>query len=362
MTMRLAIIGTGYGSTVLLPAFRATGCVDIVAVAGRDGNRAAAVATENSVPASFDDVGRLLALEELDAVAVAVPPREQEAIVNAAIDRGLHVFAEKPLALTLEGARRMSTAAVTAGIAHVVDFNFREIAAFRVARELLRAGTVGALRHVSVSWQVESYANRMRLRNWKAEARSGGGSLSNFVSHSFDYLEYLVGPIEGLSARLAGMPGDDRPGDAFVALALEFAGGVAGSLTMSAAAYRGSGHRIEIYGEDGTLILENAGPDYMRGFRVLHAIRPNELMEIEIAQRESDHWTDGRILPVSRLTHRFLDWIQNGIKAESDFEAGARVQQLLDAANMAHRHGRWVACSRAEPDLSGSTSSTPSRT
>lgn len=244
MTVRLAIFGTSYGSTVLIPAFRASGRFDIVAIAGQDGARAAAVAHRETIAASFDNVEQLLELRELDAVAVAVPPREQENIVQAAIDRGLHVFAEKPLALTLEGARHMSKEAVRAGIAHVIDFNFREIAAFRVARDMLRANAVGALRHVSVSWQVESYSNRMRLRNWKTDEQSGGGSLSNFVSHAFDYLENLVGPIEGLSAHLVGMPGDGNISDVFVGLALEFAGGVIGSLAMSAAAYQGSGHRI----------------------------------------------------------------------------------------------------------------------
>ena len=193
----------------------------------------------------------------------------------------------------------------------------------------------------------------MRLANWKADQQSGGGSLFNFVSHSLDYLEYLVGPIEGLSARLAGIPGDARPNDAFVAVTFDIFGGVAGNLTMSAAAYKGSGHKIEIYGQAGALVLENTGSDHMRGFRLLHAVRPGELTQVEVSTDDPDPWSDGRTLPVSRLAHRFADWIEHGQEADSNFSAGLRVQVLLEAARLAHRTGRWVPCPRTEPGAIG---------
>ena len=53
----------------------------------------------------------------------------------------------------------------------------------------------------------------MRLDNWKAYGEDGGGALGNFVSHSFHYLEWLCGPISGLSARLSGLPDDAGHGD-----------------------------------------------------------------------------------------------------------------------------------------------------
>lgn len=51
-------------------------------------------------------------------------------------------------------------------------------------------------------------------------------------------------------------------------MAFRFRSGVAGSVQMSAAAFPSIGHRMEVYGEDGVLILENPTPDYMRGFRL----------------------------------------------------------------------------------------------
>jgi predicted dehydrogenase len=254
---------------------------------------------------------------------------------------GLPVFAEKPLALDVNQA--MSLVEMTGPLANVIDFNFCDIDAFRAAREALRDGIVGRLRHVCVTWQVESYANRVGLATWKTDNSAGGGALLNFVSHSLDYLEWFVGPIQGLSAHLAGMPNDVRRNDSFVAMALRFGCGAAGSLTMSAAAYQGSGHRIEFYGEDGTIVLNNTGPDYMRGFSLTAARRPEQaLTPVEVQTPDRDRWVDGRVLPSSRVAKRFLDWVEGGLAAEPSFARGLRAQYLADAARRSHTVGRWI--------------------
>ncbi len=281
-------------------------------------------------------------------MAIAAPPDAQPEIAVAAFARGLHVFAEKPLALDLESAKDLAHEATESGLAHAVDFNFREIAALRAARDLLQAGALGGLRHVAVVWQVESYANKARLQGWKTDQGAGGGALSNFVSHGLDYLEWFMGPMTGISARLAGMPGDTRANDTFVSLAFAFASGAAGSLMMSAAAYRGSGHKIEFYGEDGTLVLDNPGPDYMRGFSLRLARRPDDFAPVAVTAQAEDIWEDGRVLPSSRLVHGFLDWIDGGPPAEPNFAAGLRVQELLEAARQSHAKGVWVDVGQLE--------------
>jgi predicted dehydrogenase len=325
-----------------VPAFRADSRTEVVAIAARGEARAQAAAQTLGIPRFVDDWRRLLDAGCLDALAIAAPPEVQSEIANAALERGLHVFAEKPLALTLDGARRLARVAAQSGRAHAIDFNFREIAAIRKARELLQSGTLGALRHITVVWQVESFANQARIDSWKTDQHAGGGALSNFVSHALDYLEWLAGPITGLSAKLAGMPGDHRRNDTFVSMTLQFASGAAGSLAMSAAAYRGSGHSISFYGNDGSLVLENPGRDYMRGFELRLAVRPHDFMHVVIDLEDSDVWEDGRVLPSSRIVNRFLDWIQHGKPSEPNFTTGLRVQCLLEDARRSHETGQWV--------------------
>ena len=78
--------------------------------------------------------------------------------------------------------------------------------AWQRAKAMLDGGAIGALRHVTVHWHVESRALQMRMRNWKTAGDDGGGVLGNFISHCFHYLEWFCGPIAGLSARIGGLP------------------------------------------------------------------------------------------------------------------------------------------------------------
>ena len=121
------------------------------------------------------------------------------------------------------------------------------------------------------------------------------------------------------------------------------------SLSMSCASFLGSGHRLEFYGEDGTLVLHNKEADYMRGFELFHARRPAEALTPIVVEDAADAGQpDGRIAPVSRLAKRFLDAIKTAGAAQPDFAAGYRVQQLIDAAQRSHREGRMIATAPGE--------------
>jgi predicted dehydrogenase len=342
-TLRFGVIGLGYGRAVLVPAIRRDARAAVIALAASTPAKAQKAATELQVPCWHGHWRELIEAGGIDAVAVAVPPQFQTEILIAALARGLAVFAEKPLATSLAEADRIVAAQLAAGAPNAVDFNFTGVTAFAVVRERLRLGTIGRLRHVVVTWQVESYANRNRLTSWKTDTGSGGGTLFNYVSHTLHYLEWLSGDrIASLSARLWGIPGDTRPGDASVALQVEFASGAAGMVAVSAAANHGTGHELAFYGEDGALILRNATDDYMRGFELLTATRAQRAPEL-VALETVDGHEDGRILPTSRLISRLIDTIGGGAAVEADLRAGLRVQALIEAARISDRSRRWVS-------------------
>ena len=277
-------------------------------------------------------------------------PALQPQIAQAALALGKPVFAEKPMASTLADARAMLRAAKDAGKPAMIDFNFHQVMSWQRAKAMLDDGAIGRLRHVALHWQVENRSIQMRMRNWKTLTDDGGGVLGNFISHCFHYLEWFCGPVARLSARLAGLPGDESL-QTTAAMALEFERGPLASLSMSCASFLGGGHRLEFYGEDGTLVLSNATSDYMRGFELLHAKRPAAaLARIAVEDPDDARYPDGRIAPVSRLAKQFLDAIEKGGNAQPDFAAGYRVQQLIDAAQRSQRErqdrsrpcrGRW---------------------
>ena len=337
--IRLGIVGSNYGLSVQLPAFRADPRCTVVALAGRETTRTRELADKAGIAKAYGDWRALIDDTDIDAIAIATPPASQPEIACAALRSGKPVFAEKPLAADLDGARAMLRAAEAAGRPAMVDFSFHQIACWQHAKTMLDDGAIGRLRHVAVHWHVENYSVRQRLRNWKTTADAGGGVLGNFVSHCFHYLEWFGGPLSRLSARLGGLPGAADL-QTTAAMALDFQSGALASLSMSCASYLGGGHRIEFYGEDGTLKLVNRGKDYMRGFELLHARRPaTALAAVPVDDPLDAQYPDGRIAPVSRLAQRFLDAVENRGQARPGFAEGFRVQQLIDAAQRSHREG-----------------------
>jgi predicted dehydrogenase len=244
------------------------------------------------------------------------------------------------MAATLWDAVSMTELAKSSGVPAVVNFGFPELPAFRVARAAL--ATLVPLRSVAVQWNIESRINATRLDHWKASAALGGGTLANFVAHSLHYLEWFLGPLESLQAELATAPGDPRTGDTFAALVFRFASGVAGSLSVSAAACGGSGHAIEFSGEGGTVLLRNPTHDPMRGFVVTRTSRDGHCETLDAPSPDTDPGEDSRLEPTRRIAKRLIDWVLAGTPATPNFAAGLRVQALLSAAREGAHDGRRI--------------------
>src|SRR5688572_3783958 len=122
--LRIGIVGAGFGSYGLRPAFQRDPRCVVTAMASHDWEE-------------------LVRSDEIDAVAIATPPVFQPAIALAALSCGKPVFAEKPIAANLADAEKLSKAAETSKLANVVDFLFPELVTFGKAKELLDQGMIG---------------------------------------------------------------------------------------------------------------------------------------------------------------------------------------------------------------------------
>jgi predicted dehydrogenase len=274
-------------------------------------------------------------------VAVAVPPHLQPAIAQRALELGKLVFLEKPLAADLAGAQTILDSARKSERPTIIDFNFPELPSWQRAKQILEGGGIGRLQNVVMTWNFENRATRLRLDSWKTRGEGGGGLLGNFVSHCFYNLEWLCGPISGLAARVFAL--SDRNVDSSVALAVSFVSGAGGSLQVSCASFLGSGHRIEFYGEDGTLVLSNLTADYFSGFELRLGRRGDDALKpIAIEDMEQDQFADSRIAPVRRLVCRFLDACESGGFSTPGVVEGYRVQYLIDVVRRAHASGHWM--------------------
>ncbi|MBI3011627.1 MAG: Gfo/Idh/MocA family oxidoreductase [Candidatus Omnitrophica bacterium] len=342
--VRVGIVGLGYGQRVLIPAFRSSPRCTVAAVCASSRERAQVVAGRLGVPKAYGDWRELVADPQVTAVAVATPPAIQPAVVKAALNAHKPVFCEKPLAITRKAAAELVEAVRQAGVAAMMDFEFPMIAQWQRAKSLLDNGAIEQVRHAVVCWQFETSTSRMGLESWKTRTEEGGGVLNLFVSHTFYYLEWLLGPIQRLSARLFLQ--ETRPGSAkaeiLAVLCLVLGDGTSVSVTVGSQACGGSGHRLELYGERGSLVLENANPSYVSGFRLWQGNRNDpQLVEVPVPSQPSPDGDD-RIRPVGCLVERFLTWIEEGLVSPPALQDGYRVQCLIDAAREADHTGQWV--------------------
>jgi len=236
--LNIGVIGLGFGSQVHVPAFRRDPRCRVTAIAGRDKAKAAGVAERLSIESSHGDWRAIVENPDIDAVSIAVTPCEQAAIAIGALEAGKHVFCEKPVAANGAQAAGMIEAAMGKRAVHAVDFIFPELPLWIRARELIREGRVGEIRHAVVSWQVETYASKVKARSWKNDSTQGGGVLNNFVSHVVYNIEWLFGDIAAVSAALRG-PEDGA--ETCVEATLDMRAGFPVILSVASDAFLGDG-------------------------------------------------------------------------------------------------------------------------
>jgi predicted dehydrogenase len=343
--LKIAVVGAGFGQHVLVPALRSDPRVFVQAICASTEARARVIADRLEIPLASGDWRALVTDPRIDAVAISVPPALQCPMVLAAAAAGKHILAEKPLGSSAQEARDMLAAASAARVVGVVDFEFRELEGWQKVRALVGAGALGRLRQVYLSWRIETMANRDPKPSWKKDSERGGGTLNLFGSHALDSIVWTFGRVRRVAAQL--LP--SRSGgtaEARVEAWLELVDGLSVSLSIAADAPLGGGYRLEVYGDEGALVLENSTADYASGFSLAHGERGKGLRPIELAPLPEG--TDGRRVATGGIVRRFVDAIRDGAPENPglpSFQDGLEVQHLIDAIREANRRGAWQSLS-----------------
>jgi predicted dehydrogenase len=205
----LVVVGTGFGVLTHLRAARAAG-IDVVALVGRDAEKAAARAAMFGVPHATTSLADALALPGVDAVAVATPPHTHLPIALAAIDAGKHVVCEKPFARDVGEAVAMRDAATRAGVIHLLGTEFRFGTGQAQLARTVRSGAIGEPRFGLFELELPSMADpAAELPGWWLLESEGGGWLGAYGSHVIDQVRTTMGEIAGVSASLQRLA--DRP-------------------------------------------------------------------------------------------------------------------------------------------------------
>ncbi len=350
----VALVGTGFGQKVHLPALAAHHRTQVTAVYHRDLAKAQAIAASHHIPFASDNFDTILQHPTVQAVSISTPPALHYPMATAAIAAGKHVFLEKPTALNATDAKSLYELAQQHRVAVTLDFEFRFIPAWQYLYELLQSDYVGNMRYIKIDWLGASRANPSRAWNWYAQRDQGGGTLGSIGSHSFDYIYWLFGEVSRLSARLSTAI-HDRPdnlgnlqpvtSDDVCNITLELANGTPIQVCLSAVTIQGRGHFIEIYGDKGTLVLGNPSQtDYINGFHLLGSQNGLDLAEMAIPDRLAfpQVFEDGRIAPIVRVVNQWVDAIDQGAAIAPGLREGVYAQIVMDGCWESHDRGQSV--------------------
>lgn len=258
-TIRLGIIGTGVAVQFLhWPALKElTEQYQVRALANRTVSKAEAFAETIGLDREnvYGDYRELLGRQDIDAVILALPPNLNLKVTEEALRAGKHVICEKPIAATLEDARKMTGLPETYGKRLFIAENFRYEKAVSEAKNLLDNGAISEPFMMIYKWmQHVPVDDEIAGRPWRQDSGLPGGFLSDHGIHMIDVVRYLLGDISEL--QVYGRELADHVAGVDTALYnLRCESGAVCSVQWSFAAPENDMSKIELWARDGAVVL-----------------------------------------------------------------------------------------------------------
>lgn len=272
---RLGFLGTGWIGRSRMNAVIHERAGVVVAVADRDSNAAADAARLAEGACVLPGLDELLEVG-LDGIVIATPSALHAEQAITALERGVAVFVQKPLARTTLETQAVLDAAKHTGLPFGVDLCYRQTRAARVLQEVIKADSLGEIFAADLTFH-NAYGPD---KPWFLDRRrSGGGCVIDLGTHLIDLVLWLLSEerveVQAVSLRRQGRPLDDRRSTSqvedFAIAQMATAGGV--SVRLACSWFLPVGRECEfectIYGTEGSLSLTNVDGSYY-DFRLQH--------------------------------------------------------------------------------------------
>ena len=314
--LRVGCVGTGFIAGRHLAALHGFPDVTVVAVADPVRERAEQAAARCGGRAYADGL-EMLAAEDLDAVWLCVPPFAHGPLEDAAVDRGLPVFVEKPLALDLPPAVRLAERVRQSGLLTAVGYHWRALTVVQQARRIVQE-TPAQL--VTGAW-----LDRTPAVPWWSQRTGSGGQLVEQTTHLVDLARLLVGEVESVQALettspRSGWPGADVPTAS--AVLLRFRSGAVGTISSSCVLERRSRVGLQLTLEGRLLdVSERALSD--------HELRLVDADGEQVVQTDED--------PIACEDRAFLDALAGRGEALVPYAEALRTHAVVCAADASAR-------------------------
>jgi predicted dehydrogenase len=337
----IAVVGHGYwGPNVVRNALERAE-FRLVGLCERDPARAQDFSRRNPGLAVECELDALLENPDVDAVAIATPPRSHYELVRRALEAGKHVLVEKPLASSVAQAEELIELAERVDRVLMPGHTFLYSPSVNKVRELIQSGELGEVYFVTSS--------RMNLGLYQSD-----GVISDLAPHDLSILLYWLGrPVSHISAAGQSVFQDGVPETAF--LNLRFLGGTTANVQISWLAPRKM-RQMVVVGSKRMVQYEDTSSDesvrvYDRGLDVSIAAAPATFGEYQLTYRSGDIVVP-RIEAAEPLGLELADFahaIRTGDEPRSNSRLGLEIVRALEAAHLSvARAGDPIALARVD--------------
>jgi len=312
MVFQIGFIGAGGMARAHMKRISGMPDVKIAAICDTVPEKAKETAAEYGAK-PYTDFHEMLDEEQLNAVWVAIPPFAHTDEVSYAAERGVNLFLEKPLALTLEKAKEMQKAAEKHKVKTMIGYVWRQSRAIRRAKTLLEqeAGPIGL---VAGYWWGGVPGGP---EHWWRRKELSGGQVIEQTTHIFDLSRFLAGEVDRVYAEFATILNADKPNftieDVSVAT-LRFRSGAIGYITSSSGA-KPDGRFV------GLKLLARHLQLNVEGTRKVRVLRDEETLEF--ASTNDTVYDEDR---------KFIDAVVNDLPTEVPIAEGVKSLELSVAA------------------------------
>lgn len=341
---RVGVFGTGWGTRVSVPAFRAAGW-EVAGLWSRKPERAAMWAERLDIPFATHEAAALIEHREIDAVAIHTPPHMHLELCRAAFAEGKHLLVDKPFSTTVEDGRALAAAAEASDLTAMVNYEFR-YAPLRVrVKELLDEGAIGEVRHASVDLHTTNPLMELD-RPWRLDPAHGGGLLNELGSHGIDRFRQWFGEITTVSAQFGSFPPEGLPREMSsedqISASFRFESGASATLSLCWVSDPALGLRVVITGSEGVILATSPGSMLSEGEVRIGKAGGDEFIAVAAPDEGSDGLPGGAVGTSARLVRAFERGIEEGSSPAPNFLDGLRSQLVIEAMRESAASGRMV--------------------
>lgn len=289
--------------------------------------------------AAFESVEALLANAEIDAICICTPSGLHAPLAVKAANAGKHIVVEKPMALTLEEADEVIEACEANKVKMEVISQLRFTYAVRRLKDAVEQGELGRLVSGDVYmkyYRSQDYYDKGGWRGtWKMD---GGGALMNQGIHGVDLLQYIMGPVKSVFAYTRTLARNIEVEDTAAAV-VEFQCGALGVIQGTTSIYPGSPRRLEINGNQGTIVLEEdtIASWVVQGKEVPEDIRVNRTSH-NTSSNPAAFGIEGHALQIGDMA----DAIRNGRKTLVDQYEGRKPVEIIRTIYASSKTGKRI--------------------